>query len=103
MVKQASVEALSGRQTEPVESRSEMDHNEARELVQQIADAMEQNAASLTPDVIRSAKQTEIGAQQLQRMEDAIGTIGKALILTDFKLDQNKDLDKLKGFRSQQS
>ena len=39
-----------------------MDHNEARELVQQIADAMEQNAASLTPDVIRSAKQTEIGA-----------------------------------------
>ena len=80
-----------------------MDHNEARELVQQIADAMEQNAASLTPDVIRSAKQTEIGAQQLQRMEYAIGTIGKALILTDFKLDQRKDLDKLKGFRSQQS
>ena len=102
-MKQASVEALFGRQTEPVESRSEMDHNEARELVQQIADAMEQNAASLTPDVIRSAKQTAIGAQQLQRMEDAIGTIGKALILTDFKLDQSKDLDKLKGFRSQQS
>ena len=80
-----------------------MDHNEARELVQQIADAMEQYAASLTPDVIRSAKQTESGAQQLQRMEYAIGTIGKALILTDFKLDQSKDLDKLKGFRSQQS
>ncbi|MGC6482251.1 MAG: hypothetical protein ACON4T_01580 [Synechococcus sp.] len=38
---------------------------------------------------------------QLQWMEDAIGTIGKALILTDFKLDQSKDLDKLKGFRFQ--
>jgi hypothetical protein len=37
----------------------------------------------------------------MQRMEDAIGTIGKALILTDFKLDQSKDLDKLKGFRAQ--
>ena len=93
---------LAGRLS-PFRSGQGMDHNEARELVQQIADAMEQNAASLTPDVIRSAKQTEIGAQQLQRMEDAIGTIGKALILTDFKLDQSKDLDKLKGFRSQQS
>ena len=102
-MKQASVEALAGRQTELAVIRSGMDHNEASELVQQIADAMEQYAASLTPDVIRSAKQTESGAQQLQRMEYAIGTIGKALILTDFKLDQSKDLDKLKGFRAQQS
>ena len=57
----------------------------------------------MTPDVIRAARSSELGAAELQRMEDAIGTIGKALILTDFKLDQSKDLDKLKGFRSQKS
>ena len=102
-MKQASGDALSGRQTELADIRLGMDYNEARVLVQEIANAMEQAAASLTPDLIRSAKQTDIGAQQLQRMEDAIGTIGKALILTDFRLDQSKDLDKLKGFRSQQS
>ena len=80
-----------------------MNHSEALVLVQEIAEAMENAAAAMTPDVIRSARTSEQGANQLQRMEDAIGTIGKALILTDFKLDQTKDLDKLKGFRSQQS
>ncbi|MGC6482252.1 MAG: hypothetical protein ACON4T_01585 [Synechococcus sp.] len=43
-----------------------MDHNQARELVQHIADAMEQAAASLTPDLIRSARVTDDGANQLQ-------------------------------------
>ena len=80
-----------------------MNHDEALVRVQEIADAMDQAAAAMTPDVIRAARSSEQGAAELQRMEDAIGTIGKALILTDFKLDQSKDLDKLKGFRSQES
>ncbi len=78
-----------------------MGNDEALVLVEQIAASMEEGAAALTPAVIRSARQSEAGAAAMQRMEDAIGTIGKALILTDFKLDQSKDLDKLKGFRAQ--
>lgn len=78
-----------------------MGESEALALVEQIAASMEQSAAALTPAVIRSARQSEAGTAAMQRMEDAIGTIGKALILTDFKLDQSKDLDKLKGFRAQ--
>ena len=78
-----------------------MSQGEALALVEKIAASMEQGAAALTPSVIRSARQSEEGTAAMQRMEDAIGTIGKALILTDFKLDQSKDLDKLKGFRAQ--
>ncbi len=80
-----------------------MGKDEALAQVSEIAIAMEQAAQALTPDLIRAARTSTEGAERLQRMEDAINTIGKALILTDFKLDQSKDLDKLKGFRSQQS
>ena len=30
------------------------------------------------------------------------GTIGKALILTDYSIDEEKDIDKLKAFRESQ-
>ena len=78
-----------------------MGEGEALALVETIAASMEEGAAALTPAVIRAARKSEAGTAAMQRMEDAIGTIGKALILTDFKLDQAKDLDKLKGFRAQ--
>lgn len=80
-----------------------MKPEDALTTVEGLAAAMEAAAEALTPAVIRAARSSDPGAAQLQRMEDAIGTIGKALILTDFKLDQSKDLDKLKGFRAQQS
>ena len=78
-----------------------MGEGEALALVETIAASMEEGAAALTPAVIRAARKSEAGTAAMQRMDDAIGTIGKALILTDFKLDQSKDLDKLKGFRAQ--
>ncbi len=78
-----------------------MGEGEALALVETIAASMEEGAAALTPAVIRAARKSEAGTAAMQRMEDAIGTIGKALILTDFKLDQSKDLDKLQGFRAQ--
>ena len=36
-------------------------------------------------------------------MEYALGTIGKALILTDYTIDEEKDMDKLKAFRESQA
>ena len=78
-----------------------MGEGEALALVETIAASMEEGAAALSPAVIRAARKSEAGTAAMQRMDDAIGTIGKALILTDFKLDQSKDLDKLKGFRAQ--
>ena len=42
------------------------------------------------------------GRKNLDRIEYALGTIGKALILTDYTIDQEKDMDKLKAFRDSQ-
>ena len=33
---------------------------------------------------------------------NTLGTIGKALILTDYSIDEEKDIDKLKAFRESQ-
>ena len=64
-----------------------------------IADVMEKLADQLKPDVIRAARQTETGRNNLDRIEYALGTIGKALILTDYSVDEQQDLDKLEEFR----
>ena len=64
-----------------------------------IANEMEKLADQLTPDVIRAARSDEEGRKNLERVEYALGTIGKALILTDYSVDQQKDLDKLEEFR----
>ena len=64
-----------------------------------IANEMEKLANQLTPDVIRAARSDEEGRKNLDRLEYALGTIGKALILTDYSVDQQKDLDKLEEFR----
>jgi hypothetical protein len=69
-----------------------------------IAAAIEQLADQLTPLVIRTARSDQQGRLDLDRIEYALGTIGKALILTDYTIDQEKDIDKLQAFReSQQS
>ena len=68
-----------------------------------IAAAIECAANQPTPDVIRAARRSEIVRKALDRMEYALGTIGKALILTDYTIDQEKDIDKLKAFRQAQA
>ena len=64
-----------------------------------IANEMEKLADQLKPDVIRAARSDEEGRKSLDRLEYALGTIGKALILTDYSVDEQKDLDKLGEFR----
>ena len=64
-----------------------------------IANEIEKLADQLRPDVIRAARAEEEGRKNLDRIEYALGTIGKALILTDYSLDEQKDLDKLEEFR----
>jgi hypothetical protein len=64
-----------------------------------IANEMEKLAEKLKPDVIRAARSDEEGRKNLDRLEYALGTIGKALILTDYSMDEQKDLDKLEEFR----
>ena len=64
-----------------------------------IANEMEKLADQLKPDVIRAARSDEEGRKTLDRLEYALGTIGKALILTDYSMDEQKDLDKLEEFR----
>jgi hypothetical protein len=64
-----------------------------------IADEMENLADQLKPEVIRAARSDEEGRKNLDRLEYALGTIGKALILTDYSVDEQKDLDKLEEFR----
>ena len=68
-----------------------------------LAQAIEQIAQELTPSVIRAAKTSDNGRRALDRMEYALGTIGKALILTDYTIDEEKDIDKLKAFRESQA
>ena len=68
-----------------------------------LADAIEDVAEKLVPDVIRAARKTEQGRRDLDRMEYALGTIGKALILTDYTIDEERDIDKLQAFRQSQT
>lgn len=67
-----------------------------------IASDIERLAERLTPSVIRSARADQQGMADLDRIEYALGTIGKALILTDYAIDQEKDIDKLQAFRESQ-
>ncbi len=64
-----------------------------------IANEMEKLADQLKPAVIRAARTDDEGRKNLDRIEYALGTIGKALILTDYSVDEQKDLDKLEEFR----
>jgi len=67
-----------------------------------IAAALEQLSDQLRPEVIRVARLDDDGRRDLDRIEYALGTIGKALILTDYSIDEEKDIDKLKAFRESQ-
>ncbi|QNI94906.1 hypothetical protein SynA15127_01831 [Synechococcus sp. A15-127] len=79
-----------------MESTSPLDQARA------LTEAIERIAAELKPDVIRAARETQEGRRDLDRMEYALGTIGKALVLTDYSIDHEKDMDKLKAFRAAQ-
>ena len=79
-----------------------MDQKAALEQASAIASAIEQLAKELAPQVIRAARLDQDGRKNLDRIEYALGTIGKALILTDYTIDEEKDMDKLKAFRDSQ-
>ena len=79
-----------------------MKHTEPLQQANAIAAALEQLADQLRPEVIRAARLDPQGKKDLDRIEYALGTIGKALILTDYTIDEDKDIDKLKAFRESQ-
>ena len=79
-----------------------MSSSEPLQQASAIAQAIEALADQLTPDVIRAARADADGRRDLDRIEYALGTIGKALILTDYSIDEEKDIDKLKAFRESQ-
>ena len=79
-----------------------MDPNSPLIEAREIADTIEHLSTQLTPKVIRAARQDKDGRLYLDRIEYALGTIGKALILTDYTIDEEKDIDKLEAFRESQ-
>ena len=79
-----------------------MSSSEPLQQASAIAQAIEALADQLTPEVIRAARADADGRGDLDRIEYALGTIGKALILTDYSIDEEKDIDKLKAFRESQ-
>ena len=79
-----------------------MSSSEPLQQASAIAEAIEALADQLTPEVIRAARADADGRRNLDRIEYALGTIGKALILTDYSIDEEKDIDKLKAFRESQ-
>ena len=79
-----------------------MSSSEPLQQASAIAQAIEAMADQLTPDMIRAARADADGRRDLDRIEYALGTIGKALILTDYSIDEEKDIDKLKAFRESQ-
>ena len=79
-----------------------MSSSEPLQQASALAQAIEALADQLTPEVIRAARADADGGRDLDRIEYALGTIGKALILTDYSIDEEKDIDKLKAFRESQ-
>ena len=79
-----------------------MDPNSSLIEAREIAETIEHLSTQLKPDVIRAARKNKEGRLYLDRIEYALGTIGKALILTDYTIDEEKDIDKLEAFRESQ-
>ena len=79
-----------------------MQSSDPLQQARSIAENMEALADQLRPEVIRAARADADGRRYLDRIEYALGTIGKALILTDYSIDEEKDIDKLKAFRESQ-
>jgi hypothetical protein len=79
-----------------------MDPNSSLIEAREIAETIEHLSTQLKPDVIRAARKDKEGRLYLDRIEYALGTIGKALILTDYTIDEEKDIDKLEAFRESQ-
>ena len=80
-----------------------MQSSDPLQQARSIAENMEALADQLRPEVIRAARADADGRRDLDRIEYALGTIGKALILTDYSIDEEKDIDKLKAFRESQN
>ena len=79
-----------------------MDPNSPLIEAREIADTIEHLSTQLTPEVIRAARQDKDGRLYLDRIEYALGTIGKGLILTEYTIDEEKDRDKLEAVRESQ-
>ena len=79
-----------------------MSSSEPLQQASALAQAIEALADQLTPEVIRAARGDADGRRDLDRIEYVLGTIGKALILTDYSIDEEKDIEKLKAFRESQ-
>ncbi len=75
-----------------------MTPQEALQVTHGVMERMEQAQQDLTEEVVKLAKKQEEGIKQLERMEYAISSIGKLLVLLDF--DPTRDLDVLQEFRS---
>ena len=89
-------------QDEDLDRFESMDQNHSLIEAREIAETIERLSDQLRPDVIRAARQHKDGRRYLDRIEYALGTIGKALILTDYTIDEEKDIDKLEAFRASQ-
>ena len=89
-------------QDDPQYKPESMDPNSSLIEAREIAETIEHLSAQLKPDVIRAARKDKEGRLYLDRIEYALGTIGKALILTDYTIDEEKDIDKLEAFRESQ-
>ena len=69
------------------------------EQLAQIAAQFNEAAAFVTPDVIRAGRRSPGGRESLSSIEYAINTIGKALVLTDLRIDPEQDVEVLRNFR----
>ncbi len=100
---QAMVQGFEGIcQDEDLDRFESMAQNNSLIEAREIAETIEHLSDQLRPDVIRAARQHKDGQRYLDRIEYALGTIGKALILTDYTIDEEKDIDKLEAFRESQ-
>lgn len=69
------------------------------EQLAQIAAQLNEAAAFVNPEVIRSGRKSAAGTESLAAIEYAINTIGKALVLTDLSIDPEQDAEVLREFR----
>ena len=56
----------------------------------------------LSPEIISAGLRTESGRMTIEKIEEAINTIGKLIVLLDIDLerDRDKDLSRLQDFRA---
>ena len=80
-----------------------MDETQALAVTRDVMTVLENAVLQLTPEVVREARRSEEGRTHMDRMEHAMGTIGKLLVLLDLQLNEKEDLEVLKEFRTRQT